>query len=252
MESVYRGFQDLPKIIRERNADGVVFLHIVSPKMVKDLVGRGIPVVCVDPEPAVRGVDTLHFDARRGGMLAAEHLILLGHRNLGFLVGALQQPSIRDRLQGFRDALEKYGLPFDERKQVFECEHYSYHSAYERTVQAIQKYPKLTGLVCANDEMAAGALRGAHELGLRVPRDLSVVGFDDITMANFTDPPLTTVRVDKDLLGRRAMARIIELVEAADRAHKVGARSDAAKQRATREVLPVELIVRESTAKPRH
>jgi DNA-binding LacI/PurR family transcriptional regulator len=82
--------------------------------------------------------------------------------------------------------------------------------------------------------MAAGVLRAAHELGLRVPKDLSVVGFDDISMSNYTDPPLTTVGVVKEHMGRRAMARLIELVEQTDDLVKV-------------ELAPVEVVVRSST-----
>ena len=86
--------------------------------------------------------------------------------------------------------------------------------------------------------MAAGALRAAHEAGFVVPRDLSVIGFDDITMSNYTDPPLTTVGVVKEHLGRRAMTRLIELVEQIDDQVKV-------------EVAPVELVLRGSTSKVR-
>jgi DNA-binding LacI/PurR family transcriptional regulator len=85
--------------------------------------------------------------------------------------------------------------------------------------------------------MAAGALRAAHEAGFDVPGDLSVVGFDDIVMSNYTDPPLTTVGVVKEHMGRRAMSRLIELVEGVDNRVKV-------------ELAPVKLVVRGSTARP--
>ena len=85
--------------------------------------------------------------------------------------------------------------------------------------------------------MAAGALRAAHEAGLKVPRDLSVIGFDDIVLSNYTDPPLTTIGVVKEHMGQRAVARLIELVEGVDRTVKV-------------ELAPVKLVVRGSTAGP--
>jgi LacI family transcriptional regulator len=86
--------------------------------------------------------------------------------------------------------------------------------------------------------MAAGALRAAHEAGLKVPRDLSIIGFDDIVLSNYTDPPLTTIGVIKEHMGRRAMARLIELVEGVDQTVKI-------------ELAPVKLLVRGSTARPR-
>jgi DNA-binding LacI/PurR family transcriptional regulator len=102
----------------------------------------------------------------------------------------------------------------------------------------LAKKSPLTAIFCSNDEMAAGALRAAHEAGLKVPRDLSIIGFDDIVLSNYTDPPLTTIGVIKEHMGRRAMARLIELVEGVDQTVKI-------------ELAPVKLLVRGSTARPR-
>ncbi len=232
----YKSLPDLPKVVREKNAEGVLFLHLISPKMIKDLQGRGIKVVLIDPEPKVPNVDTIQFDARRGGTMAVEHLLLLGHKHIGMLVGSLERPSVADRVAGFEAAFKQYGVPYDRKKQLFVAAQFSYAGAYEKGKEVLRKHKSLTAFVCGNDEMAAGALRAAHESGRRVPEDLSIVGFDDILMSNHTDPPLTTIRVKKEELGQAGMARLISLVEGDDSSSRT-------------EVMSVELVVRESTAR---
>jgi LacI family repressor for deo operon, udp, cdd, tsx, nupC, and nupG len=146
--------------------------------------------------------------------------------------------SIEHRLSGFRAAFDKVERRFSRTLNVIEADGLNYYAAHRSATALFAKKHPTTGIFCANDEMAAGVLRAAHEAGVEVPRDLSVIGFDDIVLSNYTNPPLTTVGVVKEHMGRRAMARLIELVEGVDRTVKV-------------ELAPVRLIVRGSTAAPR-
>jgi LacI family transcriptional regulator len=146
-------------------------------------------------------------------------------------------PSIEQRLQGFRLALERVGCCFIRAENTIETQELTYYAAHAAISKFLRRKTPLTALFCANDEMAAGALRAAHEAGVRVPDDLSLIGFDDIAMSSLIEPPLTTIGVDKEKMGRRAMARLIELVEGSD-------------QRPNVELGPVELVVRGTTAKP--
>ena len=238
MNETYRGYADLPKIVQEKNAEGVLFMRWVHPKMVRAIQSRGIPVVAVDHHPPIKQINSLQIDNRTGGFLAGQHLIQLGHRRLAFLHAARDRLSIEERVEGFRAAFEKYELPFSQRSCLFEARSLTFDGGYELALRVLKRYKRLTGICCANDEMSAGVLRAAHQLGMRVPEDLSVVGFDDITMANYTDPPLTTVGVIKEHMGRRAMTRLLELVEGTDQTFK-------------REVVPVKLVVRGSTSHPK-
>jgi LacI family transcriptional regulator len=205
----------------------------IEPRMVKDIRGLGIPLVAVDHSPRLEGIDSIEIDNRRGGALAAEHLAQLGHERIGMFIPRHPPPSVEERFEGFRLGLDKRDLKFSKATSLIVTETLTYEAGYQAALAALGKSP-LTGFFCSNDEMAAGVLRAAHELGLRVPKDLSVVGFDDITMSNYTDPPLTTVGVVKEHMGRRAMARLIELVEQTDDLVKV-------------ELAPVEVVVRSST-----
>ena len=233
MDATYEGVRDLPKIIREKNAQGAVFIRRIQPQLLKDILARGIPVVAIDHYPAYRQVNSLQIDNRSGGILAAEHLIELGHKRLAFLRAAGGYPSIAERGKGFALGLERHGI--DGTESVIECRSLNFESGYESAKQLLRSKRHPTALFCSNDEMATGVLRATRERGARVPEDLSVVGFDDISMSYFTDPPLTTVSVVKEQLGRRAMSRLIELLEGGD---------DAVKH----ETLAVQLVVRGSTA----
>jgi DNA-binding LacI/PurR family transcriptional regulator len=207
--------------------------------MIKDIAALSIPVVLVDTAPRVGGVNSFQIDNVSGGQMAGEHLLEQGHKNIAMLVPRDPVASLEQRLTGFRAAFEKFDRPFSRSANVIETDGFNYYAAHRATAALLSKKCPLTGLFCANDEMAAGALRAAHEFGFDVPRDLSVVGFDDIVMSNYTDPPLTTVGVVKEHMGRRAMSRLIELVEGVDNRVKV-------------ELAPVKLVVRGSTARPKN
>jgi DNA-binding LacI/PurR family transcriptional regulator len=230
----YGGTQDLPRTVREKNVDGVILLWRTHPKLVEDIRSRGIPVVAIDPAPVLKGVDTVQIDNRGGGQWAAEHLIHNGHKRIGLLT-APGIPSFQEREEGFRTAHAKANLKVDE-ALVFKAENLSFWAAYEGAKAFLKKARRMTGIFCVNDEMAAGVLRAAHEVGFKVPDDLSVVGFDNITMANYTDPPLTTISPAKHYMGKLAASRILEAIENKALAPQ-------------RHEAPVELIVRGSTRK---
>lgn len=235
VDSAYVGTQNLPKIVREKNVDGVILVGRSEPTMVTDIRERRIPVVAVDNFPVLKDVDTVQTDNKRGAALAVDHLIQLGHRNIGFLTIAGGRPSLEERKEGWKAAHAKNNLVAG-KEYIFESDALTFYEGYAKAKEVLKKQKKMTALFCVNDEMAAGALRAAHEMGRSVPQDLSIAGFDNITMSNYTDPPLTTISAAKEYMGKMAVDRIMELLE--NRAlppHRLEA--------------PVELIVRQSTAK---
>jgi LacI family transcriptional regulator, galactose operon repressor len=237
VETTYKGLEDLPKMVREKNAEGVLFMRRVHPNMIKDIAALPIPVVLIDTFPRVAGVNALQIDNVSGGRTAGDYLFTLGHKHIAMLAPRDAAPSIEQRLTGFRASFEQFERRFSRSANVVPVDELTFYAAHRATASLLAKRGPLTGLFCANDEMAAGALRAAHEAGLEVPRDLSVIGFDDIVLSNYTDPPLTTIGVVKEHMGRRAVARLIELVEGVDHTVKV-------------ELAPVKLVVRGSTSGP--
>ncbi|HZU82622.1 MAG TPA: LacI family DNA-binding transcriptional regulator [Polyangiaceae bacterium] len=238
IESRYRDRRDLPKIIREANVAGVLFVGHINVPMLCDIRDSGIAVVAVDHHPHVKKVASIQIDNVGGGELAARHLLDLGHEHVAFVGRVKGIASIVRRCDGFVRGVERLGGRRATHVEVVACDLLNFHEGHRRSRELLEKNRAITGLFCANDEVAAGALRAAHELGLSVPADVSVVGFDDIIMSNYTDPPLTTVSVGKEQMGRRATARLLELIERR--------RSDTKE-----EVIAVDLVVRSSTAAAR-
>jgi LacI family transcriptional regulator len=174
-------------------------------------------------------------DNPRGAALAVEHLHDLGHRRIATITGLIETRPGADRLKGYRVALRARGLAFRD-------EYVAYGDFYvESGQQAMNRLLDLdeppTAVVCASDLMALGAIRAVAERGLSVPRDVSIVGFDDIQLAGHVQPPLTTLRQDKARLGAEAGRALTRLMAA-----------DVAAAEAV--TLPVELVVRASTAAP--
>jgi LacI family transcriptional regulator len=237
VEPWYRDSQDLPKVIREANVAGVIFVGHLNPRMLYDIRDAGVAAVAIDHHPRIRNVASVQIDNRAGGQLVAEHLTGLGHQDFAFVGYVADNASIVQRAQAFLRALERRGVGRTRHRELVACETITFDEGYERSRELFRRSGRVTAIFCANDEVAAGALRAVRELGHSVPAEVSVVGFDDVIVASYTDPPLTTIRVGKEELGRRATARLIDLVEKR--------RSD------TREdVVPVELVVRSSTAAP--
>src|SRR5207244_12041422 len=123
--------RDLPKIIREKNAEGVLFVRHTYPKMIRDIQSLGIPIVAVDNAPFIARLNSTQIDNKRGGMLAADHLCLLGHQRIACLTAADGAPSIVQRVQGFRIGLERHDRKFHAARQLLRAESLSFEAAVE-------------------------------------------------------------------------------------------------------------------------
>ena len=228
------------------------------------LTRRGLPMVFVDQVP-VPGIPSVNVDDRGGARAAAQHLIDLGHRRIGIvnsehadhtesaaLVAATPSGELHvshQRMLGWTDALAAAGLePVLTREAVRPAEWAAGEVERPEDVDAravldlLERPDRPTAVLCFSDVMAYRVVRTAEELGLRVPEDLSVVGFDDSPLARRMRPALTTVRQDVAGKGREATTALTAAIEAARTGKKSG--------RAKRVVLPTELVVRDSTAPP--
>jgi LacI family transcriptional regulator len=196
----------------------------------------GCPYIRIASVPVDVADATVVTCDRIGGVAAARHLVELGHTRLGFISGPPGFRSSEERLGGFRDGLAEHGMALDEASIAPGA--YTFESGLEAAAALLARNPRPTGIFAANDEMAAGVLRAAREAGLRVPEDLSVVGYDDFQIAARVWPALTTVHTPTREVGRWAAEKLI-------------ARDDGAEAAAKRDeslILP-RLIVRNSTGK---
>lgn len=210
--------------------DGAV---IVTPTVVD--IRTGVPVVAVDPHAGPGALPTVESDNLTGALLATQHLIDLGHRRIGFLAGRADLASARSREEGYRRALEQAGIAPD--PTLVLASDYRRESARGPAQQLLTRAGRPTAVFAANDQSALGVLDVAAELGLRVPQDLSVVGFDDIPHAARTTPPLTTVRQPIQAMGAAAVSLLLDLIEG-----RAPVRDHVR--------LPTTLVVRASTAPP--
>ena len=222
------------ELIRSRGTDGLV----VSGPRVDDaeLAGLARDGASIVIQGSLPGVDIPSVDVDNVGAAraATDHLLALGHRTIGCITNApFPYTSARERRDGYRLAMREAGADLDE-SLVVEA---NFNAASGRRAMAsLLERPGLTAVFIASDVVAFGAMAAIREAGLRVPDDISVVGFDDIPLAAYFDPPLTTVHLPAHDLGRAAGVALLD---------RINGRATEA-----RTVLPTELVVRASTAPP--
>jgi LacI family transcriptional regulator len=197
-------------VLRSRRVDGIVVLTgRVNDSVLKNCA-KSLPVVVTGRSLRAPGLFAMHFDNFEGGRLATEHLIALGHRHIAFIAGDPPHPDAQERLNGYRSALESAGLHFDPTLVAggaYEEAHG--HSAVERLLSNGKKF---TAIFAANDQMANGAALALHRNGLSVPKDVSLVGFDDLPTSPYAIPPLSTVHQSAYKLGRLAASAMLQLL----------------------------------------
>ena len=188
----------------ERRCDGlVVQADALDDETLIELVqGGGAPVVVFGRSVAEIASSCVVLDNELGGALATEYLLRHGHRRIGHVTGPLSYADARDRLIGYRRALEAAGVGFDQRYVVEST--FLEEGGALAVARLLERAPELTAIFLANDQMAAGAMRTLRERGHAVPDDVSVVGYDDVFLARYLTPTLTTVRQPLVDMGRAA------------------------------------------------
>lgn len=193
-------------------ADGLLLIVPLMPAaFLKVLPSHQYPYVLVDQaDPSGKGgvVDATNW---QGAYEATRYLISIGHRRIGFITGQMQLSSAVDRLQGYRDALRDYQVNSDESLVV--TGDFQQSSGYIGASQLLDLPDRPTAIFASNDLTAFGAMEAIQERGLRIPDDISIVGFDDVPQAVMTHPKLTTVRQPLAQMGRIAARMLLELIE---------------------------------------
>jgi len=219
------------------HTDGVILVTSrLTTVQVGQLRGAGIPLVVVDPAntpPA--DIPSVGATNWAGGLAATEHLLALGHQRIAAITGPMDFLCSLARVDGYRSALERAGVPFDPALVRYGDFHHEGGFACGRDLLSTDWPP--TAIFAGSDQQAFGVYEAARQRGLRIPEDLSVVGFDDLPVARWASPPLTTVRQPLAEMGNAAAQMLGDLIEGEP-------------LRANRVELSTELIVRESTAVP--
>jgi len=190
--------------------DGAV---IVTPAGTE--TGNGFPLVAVDPHTGPSGLPTVDCDSFSGAVLATNHLLRLGHRRIGFLGGRPDLESARLREAGFRQAMAAAGVPVDE--ALVQTGGYRRETAAPPARALLTRRRRPTAIFAANDLTAIATMEVALGLGLRVPEDVSIIGFDNVPESALAPVPLTTVEQPLRRMGAEALLLLVDLIEGVDR-----------------------------------
>jgi LacI family transcriptional regulator len=197
-------------ILRSRRVDGIIVLTGRLSDRALRAYAKALPVVVTGRNLQAPGLFSLNFDNFSGARLATEHLLNLGHRRIAFIAGDPAHPDAVERQRGYRAALEAAGVTFSTALVApGQFQEDSGRLAMERLLDTRQRF---TAVFAANDQMAFGAALALHKRGLRVPDDVSLVGFDDLAASGYAIPPLTTVHqpgYELGLIAARAMMQLL-------------------------------------------
>ncbi len=202
------------KALREKRVDGI----IVTASRIGDLYlplleAFGVPIVLINNQQTGKYVYSIGTDDLRGGQIATEYLLSLGHTRIGYIASPNNVNSSQARMNGYRTALESHGIAFD--PALLADGDGRPAAAMEATARLLSQGAHPTAIFCYNDMTAIGTMRALKQMGLRIPDDISVVGYDDIPIAEYLEPPLTTIRQRKYDMGCMAMEMLLRLLNGA-------------------------------------
>jgi DNA-binding LacI/PurR family transcriptional regulator len=230
------GEESYLSMLRSRQVDGALVDGLrLSKARIGAFVDDGFPIVSLDRDIDSAVVPLVQVDNRRGARLATEHLLELGHRRIGHVLGVERLRITSDRRQGYEDALSAAGLAVDPDLVVGGA--YTEEGGREAIDRLLDIAPDVTAVFAANDLSAIGVLNGLVDRGVAVPDEFSVVGFDDLRIASYVSPKLTTIHQPADEIGTRAAQVLIDLLQ-------------GRRRRQRRIMLEPTLVVRESSGPP--
>jgi DNA-binding LacI/PurR family transcriptional regulator len=224
------------QLLLDRKVSGVINCSTgANLDLLRAFQKSGAVLVDLDRESGLKNVDTVVVDNRLGAELATQHLAKLGHREIATIAGPQHLSNARGRLAGFADSLRNHGIRL--RKAYVQFGDFRQQSGYQCAQKLLSLRRPPTALFVANMEMAAGVIAFVRDKGITIPREISVVSFDDSFWARYMDPPLTVIAQPMEKMGKCTMELLLARLRRGKPAQTL--------------VFPPELIVRQSTAPPR-
>jgi DNA-binding LacI/PurR family transcriptional regulator len=192
-----------------------------------------MPILFIDYLPPNGEFPSVLIDNIRGGMLATECLINSGHKNIAFIGGEVSHPSIMERLQGYKLALEKANIKNGNGLVVTNDEYLSRQNGYRSTEKLFIQNKDITAIFASNNATAVGVMQYLKDNNFNIPNDISLIGFDDVEEDMIIDPPLTTIKVPKVKMGTEAVQLLLNIIKTESTTTK-------------KIIVPIELVVRDS------
>jgi len=232
---------EIGAMVVSRQADGIVLLASVSPfgtEVLSSDSNRRLPVVvgCEIISLQTAGYPSVHIDNRAAAREATDYLLEQGHRRIAFIHGQEASLLTKDREDGYRTAMQAAGISLEDGWIV--GGNLTIEGAIKATHDLLDHPDRPTAIFCANDEMAMGCMHAIKAAGLKIPEDISVMGFDDVRYAAIMDPPLSSVRQPAKKIGEQVIYRLVREIE------------EGRSVNAEPEIVPHELVLRQSVAAP--
>lgn len=223
------------RLAKQRNLDGIIVIGMYPDEFYKELKKTDIPIVLIDSYCNDFYYHSIRIDDAYGSYLATKYLLENGHSEIAFFVGQIKDNGVmKKRLLGYKQALEQFDVEYNE-KYVYEGQ-IDYDSGIKLADKLVNSKLPITAIVCAADILAIGVMSELYKLGVKVPDDISIVGFDDLEISQYLTPALTTIHQQISLKGQKAVELLLEHIE----------KINLPKQE---EVLSLELIERDSVKK---
>lgn len=231
-ERSYSNEERAIEILLQRRVDGLLITPVQDRNDdIIELKNSEIPFVVVGRHFDDLEIDEIFSDEIKGGYLATKYLLDKGRKNILMLNGFLFKSAARMRLEGYKKALKEYDIEFNEEYMI--ATDIDVEDGFREIIKVFEKGLKIDGVVCYNDLMAYGVLKALNNLGLKVPDDIGVVGFDDIYFSSLVCPSLTTVKIRKFEMGYEAFKMLLQRMKNRRKKRKI-------------KILDVELVVRNS------
>ena len=207
----FTGKNNVHRLVTRRKIDGLIILvEDIEQETLDFLISRHVPFVCTHYPPAanIKNQDVIYTDHQAGGRMVAEHLLERGRKSFILFCSETYHLEFSLREKGFIGEIESAGLPV---KSIYS--ETDFDSAYRKTNECIESFMKVDGIFAMNDLMALGAIKALKEAGIRVPEDISVVGYDDSEFGRYASPPLTSVHQPKEELAVLSCERLFFQME---------------------------------------
>ncbi|PIX94550.1 MAG: LacI family transcriptional regulator [Ignavibacteria bacterium CG_4_10_14_3_um_filter_37_18] len=226
----------LPRFILNKSVDGIIIAGKIPQILIEKISAYHLPTVFIDYIPSTNSYPLVLIDNIQGALLATNHLIDLGHKNIAFIGGDIEHPSLSHRLIGYKQALERANIPIKNSLIITDAKYPDRQNGFHSAEKLFSKNKNVTAVFAGNDALAIGILHYLKDNGYKVPQDVSLIGFDDIEADIMLRPTLTTIRVPKIEMGSEALKLIVTALKNKNSIIK-------------KVLVPVELIVRESTSR---
>ncbi|MBJ7222302.1 MULTISPECIES: ribose operon transcriptional repressor RbsR [unclassified Brenneria] len=200
----------------QKRVDGVLLLCTQNHRPLPDMVSRypSIPMVMMDWAPFDGHVDVIKDNSLLGGEMATNYLISRGYRKIACIAGPKDKATAYNRLEGYRQAMQRAGLAIPADYEIFGD--FEFETGYRAMQQLLSLNDRPDAVFAGNDAMAVGVYHALYQAGLVIPRDMAVIGYDDIELARYMSPPLTTIHQPKDELGELAVDTLLHRLEHPD------------------------------------